>query len=46
MPFELKMSQDIFQDRINQTFEGCHCVIGIADDIVVYGDSEASHDAT
>ena len=45
MPFELKMSQDIFQARINQTFEGCHCVIGIADDIVVYGDSEASHDA-
>ena len=34
-----------FQTRIDQTFEGCHGVIGIADDIVVYGDSEASHDA-
>ena len=45
MPFGLKMSQDIFQTHINQTFEGCHGVIGIADDIVVYGDSEASHDA-
>ena len=45
MPFGLKMSQDIFQTRIDQTFEGCHGVIGIADDIVVYGDSEASHDA-
>ena len=44
MPFGLKMSQDIFQTRIDQTFEGCHAVIGIADDIVVYGDSEASHD--
>ena len=44
MPFGLKMSQDIFQTHINQTFEGCHGVIGIADDIVVYGDSEASHD--
>ena len=33
MPFGLKMSQDIFQTRINQTFEGCHGVIGIADDI-------------
>ena len=41
----LKMSQDIFQTRIDQTFEGCCGVIGIADDIVVYGDSEASHDA-
>ena len=39
------MSQDIFQTCIDQTFEGCHGVIGIADDIVVYGDSEASHDA-
>ena len=45
MPFGLKMSQDIFQTRIDQTFEGCRGVIAIADDIVVYGDSEASHDA-
>ena len=34
-----------FQTRIDQTFEGCRSVIGIADDIMVYGDSEASHDA-
>ena len=40
------MLQDIFQTRIDQTFEGCHCFIGIEDDIVVYGDSKASHDAT
>ena len=45
MLFGLKMSQDIFQTRIDQTFEGCRGVIAIADDIVVYGDSEASHDA-
>ena len=45
MLFGLKMSQDIFQTRIDQTFEGCRSVIGIADDIMVYGDSEASHDA-
>ena len=45
MLFGLKMSQDIFQTHIDQTFEGCRGVIGIADDIVVYGDSEASHDA-
>ena len=45
MPFGLNMSPDIFQTRIDQTFEGCRSVIGIADDIMVYGDSEASHDA-
>ncbi|PFX12900.1 von Willebrand factor D and EGF domain-containing protein [Stylophora pistillata] len=45
MPFGLKMSQDIFQTRIDQTFERCDGVIGIANDIVIYGDSEASHDA-
>ena len=45
MLFGLKMSQDIFQTRIDQTYEGCRGVIGIADDVVVYGDSEASHDA-
>ncbi|GFO05976.1 Pol polyprotein [Plakobranchus ocellatus] len=30
MPFGLKMSQDIFQSKIDQTFEGCSGVIGIA----------------
>ena len=37
MPFGLKMSQDIFQTKIDQTFEGCEGVAGIADDIVVFG---------
>ncbi|KAK3709526.1 hypothetical protein QZH41_006764 [Actinostola sp. cb2023] len=45
MPFGLKMSQDIFQTRIDQTFEGCTGVIGIADDIVVFGQNEEEHDA-
>ena len=40
MPFGLKMSQDVFQAKIDQTFEGCEGVIGIADDIVVYGTTE------
>ncbi|GFN80973.1 Pol polyprotein [Plakobranchus ocellatus] len=44
MPFGLKMSQDIFQSRIDQTFEGCSGVIGIADDIVVSGKTEKEHD--
>ena len=37
MPFGLKMSQDVFQTKIDQTFEGCEGVVGIADDIVVFG---------
>ena len=36
MPFGLKMSQDIFQTKTDQTFEGCEGVAGIADDIVVF----------
>ena len=31
MPFGLKMSQDVFQAKIDQTFEGCKGVGGIAD---------------
>ena len=37
MPFGLKMSQDVFQTKIDQTFEGCKDVVGIADDIIVFG---------
>ena len=37
MPFGLKMRQDVFQARIDQTFEGCSGVTGIAADIVTYG---------
>ena len=44
MPFGLKMSQDIFQTKIDQTFEGCQGVAGIADDIVVFGKTIEDHD--
>ncbi|KAL9967831.1 hypothetical protein ACROYT_G026128 [Oculina patagonica] len=44
MPFGLKMSQDIFQTKIDQTFEGCKGVAGIADDIVVFGKTTEEHD--
>ena len=44
MPFGLKMSQDVFQAKIDQTFEGCNGVIGIADDIVVFGRTQEEHD--
>ena len=44
MPFGLKMSQDVFQAKIDQTFQGCNGTVGIAHDIIVYGNSEEEHD--
>ena len=44
MPFGLKMSQDVFQTKIDQTFESCEGVIRIADDIVVFGKTVEEHD--
>jgi len=40
MPFGLKMSQDVFQAKINQSFEGCSGTVGIA---YFYGKSEEEH---
>ncbi|XP_030855067.1 uncharacterized protein K02A2.6-like [Strongylocentrotus purpuratus] len=44
MPFGLAMSQDVFQQRMDEILKGCPGKIGIADDIVVFGKSEAEHD--
>ena len=44
MPFGLKMYQDVFQAKIDQTFEGCSGTVGIADDVEMYGKSEEEHD--
>ncbi|CAB3995792.1 Hypothetical predicted protein [Paramuricea clavata] len=38
------MSHDVFQSKIDQTFEGCSGVVGIADDIVVFGKTAEVHD--
>lgn len=38
------MSQDVFQEKIDQTFEGCEGTIEIADDIVIFRKSEQEHD--
>ena len=43
MPFGLKMLQDIFQKKIDQTYEKCKGAVGIADDIQVFG-SDQTHD--
>ena len=44
IPFGLEMSHDVFQAKIDQTFEGCYGTVAIADHIVVYGKSEEEHD--
>ena len=45
MPFGAKMSQDMFQMKMDLIIERCPGVISIHDDIVVYGTSEEDHDA-
>ena len=45
MPFGAKMSQDVFQMKMDLIMERCPGVKSIHDDIVVYGVSEEDHDA-
>ena len=45
MPFGLKISQDIFQHRVDQLIESLQGVLAIADDIIVFGNTQAEHDA-
>ena len=45
MPFGAKMSQDVFQMKMDLIMERCPGVISIHDDIVVCGVSEEDHDA-
>ena len=44
MPFGLKMSQDFFQYKIDETYGPCEGTIGISDDITVYGRGDKNHD--
>ena len=44
MPFGLRMSQDVFQFEIDETYRNCLGAIGIADDITVHGEDESHHD--
>ena len=45
MPFGAKMSQDVFQLKMDLIMEKCPGVISIHDDIVIYGTSQEDHDA-
>ena len=45
MPFGAKMSQDVFQMRMDQILEKCPGVIGIHNDVVIHGKTREEHDA-
>ena len=43
MPFSPKIAQDVFQTKMDRAFERCKGVIGIADEIVVFGRINVEH---
>ena len=46
LPFGLKIASDIFQDRLDRVLALVPSTIGIADDIIMYGENEIDHDAS
>ena len=44
LPWGLTCAQDIFQQMMDQILEHCEGVIGIADDVVIYGKDDEDHD--
>ncbi len=44
-PFGLAMSQDVFQQKMDQILERCSGTVGIVDDVAVYGQTRREHDA-
>ncbi|KAK2190146.1 hypothetical protein NP493_86g04009 [Ridgeia piscesae] len=44
LPVGLVSVQDVFQNKVDQTFEGLPVVVAIGDDIVVFGKTEAELD--
>ena len=46
MPFGLKVSEDVFQERLDRVLRLVPGALGIADDIVVHGTTENTHDGT
>ena len=45
LPFGLKIGSDVFQERLDRVLPLVPNKIGIADDIVIYGENEIEHDA-
>ena len=46
MPFGLKVSGDVFLERLDRVITLVPGVLGIADDIVILGATENTHDGT
>ena len=46
MPFGLKVSGDVFQERLDKVLRLVPGVLGITDDIVIHGPTENTHDRT
>ena len=46
MPFGLKVSGDVFQERLDRVLRLVPGALEIADDIVIHGDTEYRHDGT
>ena len=46
MPFGLKVSGDVFQERLDRVLRLVPGVLGIADDIVIHGATENTHHGT
>ena len=46
MPFGLKVSGDVFQERLDKVLRLVPRVLGITDDIVIHGAMENTHDGT
>ena len=44
LPFGLKVSQDIFQEKMDMILDQCLGTLGIADDVAVFGKDEAEYD--
>ena len=45
LPFGLSVSQDIFQQRMDDIIEQVPGCVGIADDVAIFGETEEEHDA-
>ena len=46
MPFGLKVSRDVFQERLDRVLRLVPGVLRITDDIVIHGATENTHEGT
>ena len=44
LPFGIRVSQDVFQKKLDEIYKGIDNVTNIADDIIVYGATQQEHD--